>query len=319
MGEFNEEVPLNGLVPNRRVRLAVEATNVAGGQRTETIDIIYRPPAKPEAPAAPVPPTPTATRLHLLAVGCDQFDALPPVEFAGRDAEALARWLADHLTSADGIKSVPEPPRVLVGAKASTQSITEACDHLETLVREKRVREHDIVSVVIASHLLAYKDSPLKEGIQIAASDSVSNPPHPTFPASDLCEILGHLTDYGCRVIVLLDGVHKLEEPLKSEIKPLVRDLQRKRRVIAFIASKEGPSKADRTRRNGLFALGLMQVFDEADLAGARKDRTAPYTLDQLKTALRNRVLTLSGRHQEAFVYIPKEVSEATLFARPSQ
>ncbi len=63
--EVKEEVPLNGLVPNRRVRLAVEATNVAGGHRTETIDIIYRPPAKAVATlAARAPTVPAGHRLR---------------------------------------------------------------------------------------------------------------------------------------------------------------------------------------------------------------------------------------------------------------
>ena len=313
VGEFPQVVPLNGLVANRRVRLAVEATNVAGGQRTETIDIVYVPLEKPAAPVAPQPPAPAAPRLYMLAIGCDRFAGLPPVDYAGHDAKVLAGWLAEHLTSADGTGTTPHSPRLLIGPKAAVPSITEACDQLQAMVQKKQVRDHDIVAVVIASHLLASKD-----GTLIAAADTVArNPPSPAFAASDLCEVLGQLTDYGCRVVVFLDGVHKLEEPLKSEIKPFVRDLQRKRRVIAFVASREGPSGVDRVQEHGLFALGIMHVFEEADLAGVRKDRTAPYTLDQFKTALRNQVLTLSGRKQEAFGYFPLEISERTLFARP--
>ena len=132
-----------------------------------------------------------------------------------------------------------------------------------------------------------------------------------------MCEVLGQLTDYGCRVVVFLDGFHKLEEPLRSEIKPLVRELQRKRGVIAFIASKEGPSDVDRTRKHGLFALGVMQVFQGADLAGVRNNRSAAYTLDQFRTAMQNEVSNLSGRRQQASCYVPTQVPERTLFARP--
>ena len=312
-GELNEVVPLAGLVPNRRVRLAVEANNVAGGKRTETLDLVYRPPARPAGAAALKELAPPAPRLYLLAIGCDRFAGLPSVDYAGHDARALAGWLADHLISADGTRAASQPPQVLDGPKASAQSITEACDHLHELVQKKQVHEHDIVAVVIASHLLTSPD-----GVVIAASDTAAgNPPRPAFAASDLCEILGQLTDYGCRVVVFLDGVHKLEEPLKNEIKPLVRELQRKRRVITFIASKEGPSGVDRTRQNGLFALGVMRAFEGADLAGSRKDRAGAYTLDQFRTALENEVLNLSGRRQRASCYIPTEVSERTLFAKP--
>jgi hypothetical protein len=87
--------------------------------------------------------------------------------------------------------------------------------------------------------------------------------------------------------------------------------------VITIVASKEGPSGVDDTQEHGLFTLGTLQVFREADLAGARPDRTTPLTLDQFKTALRNAVLNLSERRQEAFCYIPLEVPERTLFARP--
>jgi WD40 repeat protein len=314
VGELNEVVPLNGLPANRRVRLAVEATNDRGSQRTETIDLVYLPPAKPAQPAAPAPPAPAPPRLHVLAIGCDRFaGGLPPVEFAGRDARSLAEWLADHLTSADGTKPTAQPPRVLTGPEASVQSITAACDHLHELVQEKKVQEHDIVAVVIASHLLASK-----EGALLAATDTVGSiSPRPAFATSDLCEVLGQLTDYGCRVVVFLDGVHSLEEPLKSEIKPLVRDLQRKRRVITFIASKEGPSRVDQTRQNGLFTLGLMQVFQGAALATAREGRSGAYTLDQFRTVLQDEVLNLSARRQRAFCYIPDEVSESILFVKP--
>ncbi len=40
VSEQTEELPLD-LIPNRRVRLAVEATSVNGGRRTETIDLVY--------------------------------------------------------------------------------------------------------------------------------------------------------------------------------------------------------------------------------------------------------------------------------------
>jgi WD40 repeat protein len=305
---FNERVPLAGLVPKRPVRLAVEAANAAGGLRTETIDIVYVPPAAPPAP----PPNPP--RLHVMAIGSDRFaSGLPAVEFAVEDARELARWLAEHLTSADGDRVAAERPRILVGEDASTRSIAGACDHLRKLVDKKQVNEHDIVTIVIASHLLA-----TPQGVAIAAADTVAgDPTRPAFPAANFAEVLGQLADYGCRVVVFLDGVHKLDEPSKSEIKSFVRDLQRKRGVITFIASKEGPSYADRFKGHGVFAQGVMQVFEGADLAGARKDRAEPVTLDQFRTSLKNEVSNLSGRKQQAECYLPTRVNERTLFARP--
>ncbi|HZW32074.1 MAG TPA: hypothetical protein VFF52_15285, partial [Isosphaeraceae bacterium] len=199
------------------------------------------------------------------------------------------------------------------GAKASARSVQEAFDRLHELIEKKEIRERDLVAVVIASHLIESRD-----GTVIAASDTqIDAAPRPAVAGRDVAELLGQLTDYGCRVVLFLDGLHRLEDPLASEIKPFVRELQRKRRVITFVASKEGPSGVDDTREHGLFALGILQVFQGADLAGARTNRAAPYTLDQFKTALRNTVLNLSERRQEAFCYIPLEVPERSLLAQP--
>jgi hypothetical protein len=250
----------------------------------------------------------------VLGIGCETFPApLPAVRFAGNDATELAKFLAVHLVSTDGAQTVPEPPRVLTGENASASSIQEAIDWLHQLIEKKQIHERDVVAIVIASHLLESKD-----GTLIATCDTrIGPPPQPVASAREIADVLGQFTDYGCRVVLFLDGVHKLDAPLSSELKPLVRELQRKRRVITFVASKEGPSGVDTPTQHGLFALGLLRVFQGADLAGARKNRTATYTLDQFKTELRNTVLSLSERRQEAFGYIPLEIAPRTLFARP--
>ncbi len=171
----------------------------------------------------------------------------------------------------------------------------------------------DVVGIVIAAHVLELKDSTV-----IAAADSqIGQPPRSVIATQDLCELLGQLTDYGCRVIVFLDGVHNVGEPLFSEIKPLVRELYQKRRVITFVASKEGPSDVDVPNEHGLFALGLLQVFQGASPSGSEGNRSNAYTLDQFKTSLRDAVQNLSGRQQDASCYIPLELPERTLFAKP--
>ena len=102
MSEQTEELPLD-LIPNRRVRLAVEATSVNGGRRTETIDLVYL------QPIAPPPPPP---RLFVFSIGGDQFSnpQLSPVKYAGKDAKELAGFLADHLVSTDGTKPKVKNP-----------------------------------------------------------------------------------------------------------------------------------------------------------------------------------------------------------------
>jgi hypothetical protein len=305
LASFTEDVELE-LAPNRPVRLAVEAVSVDGTSRKETIDVVY---AQPPQPAA------TRPRLFLLAIGTDQLgDAqLPPVKFADKDAGDVARFLTDHLISADATRPKLENSQVLAGTEASTGSITGALDRLHDLLVRKQFNKGDIVAIFLAAHVLELKDATV-----IATADSqIGQAPRTVVPTQDICDLLGQITDYGCRVIVFVDGVHNVGDPLVSEIKPLVRDLYQKRRVITFVASKEGPSDVDVPNEHGIFAIGILQVFQGASPGGPNGNRSNGYTLDQFKTALRDAVQNLSGRQQDASCYIPLELPERTLFAKP--
>ncbi len=302
--EWPEVVPVANLAPNRPIRLAVEASNAAGRQRTESIDLIYVPPA-----VAPVVEAGPASRLHRLAIGCETFAAgLPPVAYADRDARALSEWLAGHLTAADGsIPSTAEPPKELVGPAAVAASIDQAIAHLHSLVLQKKVGPRDVVAVVIASHLLAAPG-----GVAIAGADTIASSgpePRPVVSADDLAVVLGQLADYGCRVVVLVDGLHRVDPPLRSAIKPFVRDLQRKRGAIVFVASKEGPSGVNEVRQQGNFTLGVLNVFEGAK-AGA------PLTLDQFRMLVQRQVSDLSSRRQLADGYFPARLAPRTPFVR---
>jgi WD40 repeat protein len=302
------------LVPRRRTRLAVEATNEDGNRRTEVIDMVYIPPE--EAPAPPARP-----RLVVLGLGVDQSQApalLPPVAFADRDARALADFLTDHVISPDGFRTTQDPAedrRVLTGERASTDALGRELERLGAWIRAKRLKKGDIVAVVIAAHVLDFDGA---SAIAAADTDPTRQPaPGPTIAARDVSERLGELADYGCRVLVFLDGVHELPgEVLRSTIKPWVRDLLRERRVIVIVASREGPSgPADARRRQGLFALGVQQAFEQVVAAG--KSPGQAYTLEEFGRAVRQEVLDLSGRQQEAFGYFPRGVSPESLFAQP--
>jgi len=302
------------LAPNRRIRLAVEAVNESGNKRTETIDMVYIPPPEP------TPPPETRSRLVVLSVGVELSldDAIiPRVEFADKDALELAGFVSDHLISPDGSRTLQDPAkdRSLLTAKlASANSIEQALDNLGDRVRSRNLRKGDIVVVVLAAHVLEIEGTSV-----IAAADT--NPgqkpvPHPVIPVRQISERLGELADYGCRVVVFLDGVH---EPAPvgfvSGIKPWVRDLQLERRVITFVASREGPGGVYVPAQHGLFALGILQAFQQVVAAG--KDQNQPLTLEEFATAIRQMVLDLSGRKQEAFCYIPRGVPPQIRFARP--
>ena len=52
-----------------------------------------------------------------------------------------------------------------------------------------------------------------------------------------------------------------LEHALKPGIKTWVRDLQQNRRVITFVASKEGPSDVSQRVQQGVFAQGVRDAL----------------------------------------------------------
>src|SRR5262249_46172534 len=153
---------------------------------------------------------------------------------------------------------------------------------------------------VIAAHVLEFDGMAT---IAAVDTDPAGRPsPGPLVPAREVSERLGELADYGCRVVVLLDGVHELpSDAFRSTIKPWVRDLQRQRRVITFVASREGPSLLDARAQHGLFALGVTRAFEQAVAAGKAPGQA--YTLEEFGRAVRQMVLDLSGRQQEAFPY----------------
>jgi WD40 repeat protein len=302
------------LVPRRRTRLAVEATNEDGSRRTEVIDMVYIPPVEE-------PPPQSRPRLVVLGLGVDRSknpELLPPVAFADRDARALAGFLSDHLISPDGARTVQNPPedrKVLTGELASAGKFGSELEGLGDWIRSKRLKKGDIVAVVIAAHVLDFDDA---AAIAADDTDPARRPaPGPTIAARDVSERLGELADYGCRVLVFLDGVHELPgDAFRSTIKPWVRDLLRERRAIVFVASREGPSgRPDERKRQGLFALGVLQAFEQVVAAG--KSPGQAYTLEEFGRAVRQEVLELSGRQQEAFAHIPRGVAPETLFAQP--
>jgi WD40 repeat protein len=307
--KVTEEIQVE-LFPRRRVRLAVEAANQSGKERKETIDLVYEPPPPVKVPEPPHP--------DLIVVGIGNEKPrdpgpLPGILHADRDARDVAEFLSAHLVSADGARGRQDPRRdriVLTGEKAFARSVGETLERLEQRLQAKQIQRGSIVAVMINSHVLDF-DS----GARIATTDTKQGA-EPMVPARDVSDLLGRLGDYGCRVMVFLDGVHDLpDKKLKNDVKPWVRELFLERRVITFVASKEGPSRVD--RQHGVFAQGILDVFEAAGAAAVRKDRAAAFTLEEFREALHQGVQDFSGRMQEADAYIPEEIESWTPFAQP--
>jgi hypothetical protein len=254
----------------------------------------------------------------VLAIGNDQAKKpakLPGVRFADVDAVDLADFLFKHLVSRDGTEILknPEDRIVNTGQHASIASITQAVGGLEKRLEAGQFQKGDVVALILSSHVLQVDKSAIIVG---SDTDPERKPPDPSVPTKSLSDLLGRLTDYGCRVVVFLDCVHELpENGFTSDIKQWVRELQLERRVITFVASKEGPSKADDQAGHGYFALGVTLAFRE--VVSADKASDEPYTLEEFGTAVKQMISNLSSRQQVAYCGIPLGVAPQGLFARP--
>jgi WD40 repeat protein len=323
--EQHEETVELELPPNKPVRVEVQATNEQQAQRVESIDLVYLPPPMPVPPQpeavrptpAPEKPKPTP-RLVLLGFGSERFQVpqLGAIRFAEKDLADVAAFLGQHLLMPSGSRPGDlKLDRVdLLGARATAQAMESALERLQAMPRSGELQKGDLVVVLIASHVLAWEGSSL-----IASADSQATVPlKPSISARDLSERLGELADYGCRVVAILDGVHESPDAqIKSDVKAWVRDLQRNRRVITFIASKEGPGGVSVRDQHSYFALGLLGAFQAGGASGARRNRTAPYTIDQYRRAAAQQVQDLSNRRQELGCFIPTSVPPSAPFVAP--
>jgi WD40 repeat protein len=299
------------LVPRRRTRLEVEAVNESGKKRTEILDLLYNPPQNVKPPQA-------RPRQLVLAIGNDQAkkpDRLPAISFAGVDAVDLANFVTKHLVSRDGTEMLNNPADqiIMVGQGASVKSIAQALGWLEKRLEAGQLQKGDVVAVIVGSHVLDGDKSAIIVG---SDTDPECKPPDPSIRTKDLSDLLGRLTDYGCRVVLFLDCVHDVSEKgFASDVKSWVRELKGERRVITFVASKEGPSAVDARAGHGFFALGVTGAFQE--VVAAEKGRDEPYTLEEFGIAVSRMVSNLSSRQQQAFCYIPSGISPQSIFARP--
>jgi WD40 repeat protein len=303
------DVPLPA---GRPVRLAVEAVNPQGHTRTESIDILYTPPAPPPAPTEP-------TRSVLLALGINSFAQakLSNIPFAEHDAGTLGRFLAEHLLP-------PEPAalkqphvdqvRLEQGKAATTERLQEALEQLAGDARD-RPGSIDSVTVLLVAHLRPGDSEP----VIVLADAPGSSDPRPVLATSRLSEALEELTKYHVRVTLFVDLIHPVEGEAAADdgLKRWVRELQQKRRVITFVASKEGPSGFDRVTGTGWFAQGIENAFQQIGASSGVRDRSGAYTLEQFRTAVRDAVQSASARRQDAACFVPRVMSYASPYATP--
>jgi hypothetical protein len=267
-------------------RFTAEVVNQYGIRRSITRDILVR-----------GLPRPRTTRLKLVTIApAYREPRIEPIQFAERDARELRKFLTRYLVSpesGEALYSIDEDP--LEGPTATADRVKKAVAALQ----DKSLGEGDLVVVVIESHFLNVASQR-----KLLAADGLKVPPTPAVAADDLARNLGTLCANGCRVIVLVDGVHaSTNKDWDPDIGDWVRHLRDVERVITFVASNSGPSQAVQDQGHRAFAQAVL----DAVKASSGKDNTS--TLNDFRDVVVERVLELTQRQQHAACYLPESIN----------
>jgi WD40 repeat protein len=268
-------------------KFTAEVENDLGVRRSITREILVRglPQARP-------------TRLRLVTIApAFQESRIPRILFSDRDVKDLRAFLGRYLVSPENEKpiySVEED--FLEGEKATSEEVTKA---IAALNKDTSFGEGDLVVVVIESHFIN-----VSAGRRLVTADGVDIPPNPAIAADELGRSLGALAARGCKVLVLVDGVHTASNKVwDTDISDWVRNLRDEQNVIAFVASNSGPSLAVRDQGHRAFAQAIL------DSIQAPQVKDGAYSLNDFRDVVINRVLQLTGRQQQAGCYLPESIS----------
>jgi hypothetical protein len=246
----------------------------------------------------------------VLAFGAERFRIdLPGVELAGKDA----RDLSGFLTAPAGRPRFEKREPLVVDAPeaATAAAVTDALARLSAESDRGELGQGDTVFVVLESHFLAYDG----RGHLVGTDVGEETPPTPAVLADSISEQLGRLAGSGCRVVLLTDLFHRpLSRPKADGFKAWVRDLYKRRGVIVFVASKQGPSARRNTNR--AFAEAVLTSLDVSSRSRLGIDPLGPVTLRDFKDTVIARVSELA-RGQYADCYVPDRVSERVSIFEP--
>jgi WD40 repeat protein len=312
--EVNRQVALQ-LNPGRH-RISVVADNDRGRSRTERFDVITEEPPHPPEVAGPAPEPP---QLVVLAVGAGEFAGhtliLPRIPFADEDARDVAAFLGDPFGTPKYSRVQVEP---IVGRDATAARVLAALDRLDQRRAKGELGQGDSVFVLIESHFLRFDD----RGVILASDAAPGTPPAPSVPAALVADALGRLADYGCKVLLLVDGLHEDRPAPPQTNRPLIewsRALYRKN-VITFVASIHGPSRRVASRAHGAFAQGILDSLKVQGRSRLADDPRKAFTLFDFQDAVTRNVHALTNIRQHARCYIPETIpSQTPIFEPPAR
>jgi hypothetical protein len=269
-------------------RFTAEVVNQLGLRRTITRDILVK-----------GPPQPHPTRLKILTIApAFQETKIPRILFADRDAKDLLVFLRQHLVSPETEKpldSIDDQAGFFEGAKATSEPVGKAIEAL----KDESLGEGDLLVVVIESHFFNVGSER-----RLVTADGLDIPPTPALLADGLGRNLGLVARSGCKVLVLLDGVHTVsKESWDTDICDWVRNLRDEQNVITFVASNCGPSHEVRDQRHRAFAQAILDSIRTPAL------KDGVYSLNDFRDVVIDRVLRLTQRQQQAGCYLPESIS----------
>ncbi|WP_435019972.1 hypothetical protein TA3x_001576 [Tundrisphaera sp. TA3] len=283
-------------------RVTVTAANDRGKERSEGFDVTYdRPRTAPPG-------------LVIRAFGTNRLARLPDrsIRYADRDARDLSAFFAEPGGKRwfDRIDR-PEP---LVGEAATAKQLGELLVGLDSDREAGKIGRGDVVILALEAHIAGGDGEP----VLVGADSGDGLPPSDSLPASRVTECLAGLANDGCRVMLLLDGVHpSAPKEWRGRADGWVRDLW-KRDVIAFVASNSGPGERDMDGRHGAFAQAILDSFDLAARSRSGADPHGPVSLREFQEVVVGRVLELTSRRQVASCYIPETIpSRLPILAPP--
>jgi WD40 repeat protein len=273
-------------------RVSVVAVNDQGKERVEGFEL--------DTPAVRAK-TPRLGVLTIGVTGPFQGDGIPPIRFADEDAKDLASFFSDRGGhSFDQVTLYP----VLAGTSATSQPIRDAIAQLD----RDSFGPGDTVILALESYLLTCD----KGRFLVGADAGPGMPPEHAISADALADALAQLAGRGCRMLVLIDGVHEpAPKGWNSVLQDWVRSLYR-RNVVVFVASNFGPSRRYFPKAHGAFAQGILDAPSVRGQARPWVDAQSALTLDDFKITVVLRVKELTNLKQQAACYLPETISAQT-------
>lgn len=291
-------------VPFRRVlrpgtyRVTALAKSDKGIPRAAYIDVEV----VPEPKLVPPLPPPSEPRVWLLALA-PSFSAnstLREIKSSENDAKALLSFFGKHTLSFDGRRV--QPPLLAEGAPPLVGHDATAARFLAALksLGEAPVKPGDVAVVVIETHVVRHN-----RVSWLAASDTLDLPGERAVSADTVSATLGSLVRQGCRVLLVLDGVHEApagrgpKEGWDTDLMEWVKTLYNEHDVITLVASLRHPLP-DMNQRNRVLAQAIL-----GSVSADRPGKSDVLSLADFRAGVISEMRRLTQRRADPDCFIP--------------